>query len=67
MPDWADAPDGWDWLAQDQDGRWFWYGVAPQPSMGGGVWRAPRRAQQLAGQGPPNPDWIDSLRRRPGA
>jgi hypothetical protein len=64
-PAWAGAPTGWDWLAQDEDGRWFWYGVRPQPSLGGGVWRAPSRAQKLASQGAPNPDWAESLRSRP--
>ncbi|GAB2905006.1 hypothetical protein LSG25_05750 [Paralcaligenes sp. KSB-10] len=64
-PDWSGAPHGWNWVAQDEDGRWFWYGVKPLPSIGGGVWRAPSRAQALAWVGQPNPDWIDSLRQRP--
>lgn len=65
-PSWDDAPPGWDWLAQDEDGRWFWYRTCPVPGIGGGVWRANSRAQQLAAQGRPNPDWHDSLRQRPG-
>jgi hypothetical protein len=65
LPDWSRAPEGWDWLAQDEDGRWFWYAVRPQPGIGGGVWRAPRRAQQLAWFGEPNSGWIDTLRQRP--
>lgn len=65
MPDWADAPDGWNWLAQDEDGRWFWYGVEPTPSIGGGVWRAPSRAQQLAGESEPNAQWLHTLLERP--
>ena len=48
--DWSQAPAGWDWAAQDEDGRWFWYGVQPQPSIGGGVWRAPSRAMSPAGR-----------------
>jgi hypothetical protein len=64
-PDWADAPEGWDWLAQDEDGWWYWYGVRPQPSLGGGVWRAPSKAQRRASCGAPNPDWAGSLRSRP--
>lgn len=63
-PDWSLAPAGWDWAAQDEDGRWFWYGVQPQPSIGGGVWRAPSRAQAFACQADPNPEWYDTLRRR---
>jgi len=66
IPDWSQAPEGWHWLAQDEDGRWFWYGVQPRPSIGGGVWRAPSRAQQLAAQGAPNPEWYNTLQQRPG-
>lgn len=66
IPDWSQAPEGWHWLAQDEDGRWFWYGVQPRPNIGGGVWRAPSRAQQLAGQGAPNPQWYNTLQQRPG-
>ncbi|HLV29834.1 MAG TPA: hypothetical protein VKY60_12010 [Burkholderiaceae bacterium] len=64
-PSWSEAPDGWDWLAQDEDGRWYWYAVAPQLGVAGGVWRSPRRAQQFAGQGEPNPLWYESCRQRP--
>jgi len=63
--DWRSAPSGWDWAAQDEDGRWFWYRVQPVLGIGGGVWRAPSRAQALAGQGPPNPLWHQTLRQRP--
>lgn len=65
IPDWTEAPPQWDWLAQDEDGRWFWYGVRPRPGIGGGVWRSPSRMQQFAGQSQPNPDWLDSLQQRP--
>lgn len=64
-PDWADAPTDWNWLAQDEDGRWFWYGVKPTPSIGGGVWRAPSRAQLLAGESQTNADWLNTLQERP--
>jgi len=65
--DWSLAPAGWDWAAQDEDGRWFWYRVRPSPSIGGGVWRAPSRAQTLAYAGRPNPAWDATLRYRHGA
>lgn len=65
FPDWSCAPDDWHWLAQDEDGRWFWYGVEPKPSIGGGVWRAPSRSQQLAGQSEPEAQWLDTLQKRP--
>lgn len=64
-PSWSDAPEGWNWLAQDADGCWYWYAVEPQLGLPGGVWRSPRRAQQLASQGSPNPLWYESLLQRP--
>lgn len=63
-PNWSLAPQGWDWAAQDEDGRWFWYRVRPAASIGGGVWRAPSRAQVLAYAAEPNPDWYETLRQR---
>lgn len=65
-PDWSLAPPGWDWTAQDADGKWYWYRAEPVPGIGGGVWRSNSRNQQFATQGEPNPDWLDSLRQRPG-
>jgi hypothetical protein len=64
-PDWSGAPSGWNWLAQDEDGRWFWYQVEPILGIGGGVWRSPSRAQQFACQGAPNPNWHETLQHRP--
>lgn len=64
--DWSQAPEGWGWAAQDEDGRWFWYKVQPVLGIGGGVWRAPSKAQRLAAQGEPNPLWHQTLRQRPG-
>lgn len=64
-PDWSTAPDGWDWVAQDADGRWYWYRTEPVPGIGGGIWRSNSRNQQYAGAGAPNPDWLDSLVHRP--
>ena len=65
-PDWALAPAGWNWCAQDADGRWYGYRTEPVAGIGGGVWRSHSRNQQYAGDGLPNPDWFDSLRLRPG-
>lgn len=63
--DWSLAPQGWDWAAQDEDGRWFWYKVEPMPNIGGGVWRAPSRAQMFAFAAEPNLQWDETRRRRP--
>ncbi len=64
-PDWSQAPEGFDWLAQDADGRWFWYRTEPQLGWAGGVWRSNSRHQQFAGQGAPTALWADSLQARP--
>lgn len=64
-PDWSTAPSNWTWAAQDEDGRWFWYGVKPQLGIGGGVWRAPSKMQVFACEGEPNPEWHATLRERP--
>jgi hypothetical protein len=64
-PEWKDAPEGWNWMAQDEDGRWFWYRSEPRPGIGGGVWRANSRDQQLAAVGVVNDHWVDTLSQRP--
>ncbi|MBV6273468.1 hypothetical protein KVP09_11185 [Alcaligenaceae bacterium CGII-47] len=64
-PDWSDAPSGWNWTAQDEDGRWYWYKTEPVLGIGGGIWRSNSRSQRLAGQGTPNPLWYESMHTRP--
>ncbi len=64
-PDWAEAPTGWNWAAQDGDGKWYWYRTRPILGLAGQIWRANSRNQQFAGQGAPNPDWDLSLQHRP--
>ncbi len=63
-PPWAEAPEGWNWRAQDEDGRWFWYAVEPQLGAAGGIWRSPRRAQQFAGQGVAHSLWYETCTKR---
>ena len=65
VPAWDKAPEGWNWRAQDADGRWYWYAVEPTPGMAGGVWRSPRRSQQYAGEARPNPTWHQTCEKRP--
>ncbi|HLS50628.1 MAG TPA: hypothetical protein VK032_01360 [Burkholderiaceae bacterium] len=67
IPSWSQAPDGWNWLAQDEDGRWFWYAVKPRLGFAGGVWRSPRLKQQFAAQGQANPNWHTTCQQRPGS
>ncbi len=63
--DWTQAPDGFNWLAQDADGKWFWYSVQPRCGQDGGVWRSNSRQQRYAGTGQPQADWWQSLQTRP--
>ena len=65
--DWQQAPAGFDWVAQDADGKWFWYRVQPQCGMDGGVWRSHSRNQQYAGSSQPSADWWQSLQARPAS
>lgn len=64
-PVWEHAPTGWDWLAQDQDGKWYWYAKQPTAGVDGGVWRSNSRAQKYAGQSNSNQGWLDTLCKRP--
>ena len=34
-PDWSDAPEWADYLAQDANGTWYWYEGKPKPVYGG--------------------------------
>lgn len=65
-PAWSQAPaPEWRWLAQDADGRWFWYRTLPELGWAGGIWRSNSRNQQLAAEGLPNENWANSLLERP--
>lgn len=66
-PDWASAPEGWLWRAQDADGQWFWYRTCPELGWAGGVWRSNSRNQQRAGAGQSRPDWDQTLAQRPAS
>jgi hypothetical protein len=62
----ARAPEGWNWAAQERDGTWFWFRVRPLPNTQKGEWIAPARDTQFASESEPNPNWVDTLRRRNG-
>ena len=65
-PSWHDAPDWAEWLAQDSNGCWWWYDKKPEPAgsmfldFNGG-----EGAQIAKGECEPNPDWLQTLERRP--
>lgn len=63
-PDWKDAPEWANWLAQDDDDKWYWY--AKKPGLDGLHW------QVTAGSYAPSteyaggaPNWKNSLEQRP--
>ena len=62
-PSWDDAPEWAEWLAQDEDGRWFFYGV--KPTYGAGCWGAEEELISASFFGQPQGDWRNTLERRP--
>jgi len=57
-PDWKDAPEWAQWLAQDPDGDWYWYSQKPGC---GDCFYALGGQDELAATG----DWRESLEPRP--
>jgi hypothetical protein len=64
-PDWAAAPWWANWLAQDEDGEWFWFGGLP--TAGIDSWRDDDEESEIiaAGVGFENKNWRDTLQQRP--
>ena len=65
-PSWHDAPDWAEWLAQDQSGSWWWYDK--KPVSGGSMFlecSGGEHAQTAKGEYAPNPNWRETLERRP--
>ena len=62
-PDWKDAPDWANWLAQDADGIWGWFSSMPDAMdtcwVGLGKW-----AECVYTDGR-NPNWRDTLEQPP--
>ena len=64
-PDWKDAPEDAEYLAQDLSGIWSFHQNEPRPERGiwdstAGVWTVPIRGERFA-----NPNWRDTLEKRP--
>jgi hypothetical protein len=59
-PDWKDSPEWANWLAQDDDGSWFWFEA--EPIVDDGSWVNFKQRYCAAGNGV---GWRDSLERRP--
>lgn len=67
-PDWKDAPEWAEWLAQDLSGTWVWFsGARPYPSRS--MWRPTSDGLGFkytrAGEDYMNMDWMETLERRP--
>lgn len=62
-PSWDDAPEWAQWLAQDCDGEWFWYGGKPQ--CDDEIWFGGGNACDFAVTGEKNPNWRNTLQQRP--
>lgn len=59
-PDWKDAPEWANWLAQDLTGAWYWY--ERRPNLLTHAW------DELTGgkiQSVDHPSWSKSLEERP--
>lgn len=60
-PSWEDAPDWARWLAQDEDGSWWWYGDEPHLALSIGEWRS----AALSSTASHVPNWRETLEERP--
>jgi len=60
-PQWKDAPDWANWLAQDYNGQWFWY--ENEPIMKNIQWWPANGA--VDSSTPDNPNWQETLEERP--
>ena len=64
-PSWDDAPDWAEWLAQDANGEWWWFdGECPSIDSDLGIWW-PMSDHSQARKGQKNPNWRETLERRP--
>lgn len=64
-PPWSDAPPWARWRAQDEDGEWVWFQGKPVPGVNE-AWDIGERGDfETAGRGMQNPNWRDTLQKRP--
>lgn len=60
-PDWKDAPEWANYLAQDECGEWWWFEGRPEQTDDC-TWDYGGKALSSVGQ---NLDWHETLERRP--
>jgi hypothetical protein len=64
-PDWKDAPEWAQWLAQDYDGQWGWFSVEPRQSPYASTWFWETGEWEEAAQQASNIGWETTLEPRP--
>jgi len=63
-PDWKSAPEWAQWLAQDEDGEWFWF--EGQPTDKSCSWQDDANGKvRSAGLSEENETWAFTLEKRP--
>lgn len=62
-PDWKYSPEGYDWLAMDESGAWFWYDAKPVAMSVS--WVNDGGEFKLAGVDDSDLPWTETLDRRP--
>ena len=67
--DWNQVPEGYDWVAQDEDGVVWAYEI--EPDLGESQWRLRETHNRLTTFNnhitvEPNPNWRNTLTKRPG-
>lgn len=62
-PDWKDSPEGFDWLAMDKDGTWWWHNEEPYPLSVS--WVTDNGDFEMAEGDSSYADWRETLERRP--
>ena len=64
--DWSEVPEGYDWAAQDEDGRIYAFDHVPSRLEGDyGVWDGFNQCVFFLRRDKPNKNWKKSLRKRP--
>lgn len=72
-PDWKDCPDWVKFIAQDEDGEWFWWEAEPTVTEDAYDWWMPSRSaiaddssrSESASIGEFNESWKETLEARP--
>lgn len=64
-PDWKDAPEWAEWVAQDADGTWWFYGYKPRPWLGMCWMTSHPMGRQHPHKSEPNKNWRKTLENRP--